>query len=127
MKPTIPNPRSMLEARGDYETAREAMRSERYRYVGVLLPLFLKLPKDARKRRDWCFQAAQKAKDAGLYAKSTYLRDVAFSFVKRFYERSTPRIRDWRLESETWSKWRRDNFIDLEVWSVKRMRMEQTA
>ena len=117
-----PTPHVVTKARLTADKALMAIRSWRHVYVMNCLRAFLKLPRTSVTRMKFCLIVAQKAKDAGLYAKSTYLRDVAYSFIKRFYEFSSPRIVNRYKSYEHWNHWKQRECVDFDLLTPKGQR-----
>ena len=79
------------------------------------------------KRRWWrwvcefCFKAALKAREFGLFAKSYILADAAWNLVKSFERMSNTRVA-WHESFAAWQAWKQKHCVDPELFHRKKKR-----
>lgn len=123
----IPQPHDLTHLRATMTGLREALCAERHRWQMECWKVFQSLPRKPLVRANWLLQAAEKAKEFGLYAKATYARDIAYSMVKAFFYAAGPH-RGWRYAYQDWTNWRAEQCIDTDYFRAKvRRRLERTA
>ena len=109
------NPKNMLRKRKVFTESREALQAERHRYRMVCWKFFQR----AANKPAFVIEMAERMKSHGLYAASTYSKDIEISIIKRWYDEFGGTGEQFK-GYEHWTAWTRKYKLDYDTMKAAR-------